>query len=272
MARPVMKMPTPQGIGAGQTAHCQLGLGLTYERLYIRMNVDGTPRDVPAADWGTYIDEIRLMVDGDAKITIDAADLVKLNTFYGHPPVDGTLTLFLSRPWMRTPDGEDQTAYGTAFGTIKSFSLEMDLKTGITINELNVYAMQSPGRPFGPHLRIQRYVHNQSLVGVAEIAGINRGNYALSALHLTSADIDTVELHVDNRKVMDMDPVVREAHNTIAGRTEQAGMTHIDMMAENRLSQSMPMAVNDFRLKADFTAIAGNVSIYAESIQPGPTR
>jgi len=267
MARPVKKMPTPLGIGAGQTAHCQLPLGLTYERLYIRANVDAIPRDVPATDWGTYIDEIRLMVNGDAKITITAADLAKLNAYYGQTDTTGSLALFLSRPWMRTPDGEDQTAYGTLSG-ISSFSLEMDLKTGQTFNKVEVYAMQSPGRPFGPHLRLQRYVHNQGVTGEAEIADIIRGQYALGALHVTTASIDDVELHVDNRKVMDMDKVIRTTHNTIAGRTEQAGMTHIDLLAENRLGQALPMAVSDFRLKADFTA-TGNFSIYAESIQ-GP--
>ena len=78
MAKPVKKMPTPLGIGAGQTASVQLPLGLTYERLYIFANVDAVPRDVPVSAWGTYVDEIRLMVDGDTKIQITAADLVSL--------------------------------------------------------------------------------------------------------------------------------------------------------------------------------------------------
>ena len=267
MARPVKKMPTPLGIGAGQTAHVQLPLGLTYERFYIRANVDAVPRDIPAADWGTYINEIRLMVNGDAQITITAADLAKLNAYYGKTDVTGSLAMYLSRPWMRTPDGEDQTAYGTATG-MSSFSLEMDLKTGVTINKLEVYAMLSPGRPYGPHLRIQRYVHNQGVTGQAEIADIIRGNYALGAMHVTTDQINNVELLVDNRKVMDMDKVIRLTHNTVAGRTEQVGMTHVDLLAENRLGQAMPMAVSDFRLKVDFAA-TGNFSIYAESIQ-GP--
>lgn len=265
MGRPVKKMPTPLGIGPGQTASCQLPLGLTYERLYIRLDDASGP--VVISKFADFIDEIRLMVNGDARITITAADLVKLNRYYDQDMVAGCLPLFLSRPWMRTPDGEDQTAYGTALG-ISSFSLEMDLKTGVTIKSLDVYAMQSPGRPFGPHLRIQRYVHNQGVVGEAEIADIIRGNYALGALHFTTDDIGDVELHVDNRKVLDMDSTVRAAHNTLAGRTQQPGMTHVDMMPENRLALSMPMAVQDFRLKADFTA-TGNVSIYAESIQGG---
>lgn len=265
MTRPVKKMPTPLGIGAGQTASVQLPLGLTYERLYIRMNVDGTPRDVPAADWGSYIDEIRLLVDGDSRIQIDANDLVALNQFYGETPVDGVLPIFLSRPWARTPGGEDQTAYGTA-GGMASFSLEMDLKSGITVNSLNVYAMQSPGRPFGAHLRIQRYVHNQGVTGEAEIADIPRGNYAMGALHLNTDAIGQAEVHVDNRKILDMDPEIRDAHAAVSGRTPQTGFTHVDFLAENRLGEALPMNVSDFRLKLDFTT-TGNFSIYAESVR-----
>ena len=266
MTRPLKKMPTPLGIGAGQTASVNLPLGLTYERLYIRMNVDGVPRDVPAADWGTYIDEIRLMVDGDSKIQIDAADLVSLNQYYGETPEDGALPIFLSRPWMRTISGEDQTGYGTAQGSVASFSLEMDLKTGITVNSLNVYAVQSPGRPFGPHLRIQRYVHNQGVTGEAEIADIVRGPYAMLALHVNTGAIGDAEILADQRKVHDSDAVIRDAHHAIAGRVPQAGFTHLDFVPENRLAEAMPMALQDFRAKLDFSA-TGNFSIYAESVQ-----
>lgn len=267
MTRTLKKMPTPLGIGPGQTASVSLPLGLTYERLYIRMNVDATPRDVPAAAWGTYIDEIRLMVDGESKIQITAADLVKLNQFYGQSMASGVLPLFLSRPWMRTVGGEDQTGYGTA-GGMAAFTLEMDLKSGITINSLTVSAVQSPGRPFGPHLRVQRYIHNQGVTGEAEIADIVRGNYAMLALHAATADITTVEVHADNRKVHESDKPLRAAHYGVIKRTPQAGFTHIDFCTENRLAEAMPMALQDFRLKLNFTS-TGNHSIYAESVQ-GP--
>ncbi len=259
-------MPTPLGIGAGQTASVNLPLGLTYERLYIRLNIqDGTAVDVAAADWGTYIDEIRLMVDGDSKIQITAADLVKLNQFHGQSMKDGALPLFLSRPWMRTISGEDQTGYGTN-GGMASFTLEMDLKAGITVNSLNVYAVQSQGRPFGPHLRIQRYVHNQGVTGEAEIADIVRGPYAMLGLHLNTAAIKGVEIHADNRKVHESDKAIRAAHYEVVGRAPQAGFTHVDFTAENRLSEAMPMSLQDFRMKLEFTA-TGNFSIYAESVQ-----
>lgn len=266
MTRTVKRMPTPLGIGAGQTASVNLPLGLTYERLYIRLNIqDGTAVDVAAADWGNYIDEIRLMVDGDSKIQITAADLVKLNQFYGETIKDGSLPLFLSRPWMRTISGEDQTGYGTA-GGVATFTLEMDLKAGINVNFLKVYAVQSAGKPFGPHLRIQRFVHTQGVTGEAEIADIPRGQYAMLGLHVNTAAITDVEIHADNRKVLDFDKAIRAAHYEVAGRVPQTGFTHVDFCAENRLAEAMPMALQDFRMKLDFTG-TGNFSIYAESVQ-----
>jgi len=267
MTRSLKRMPTPQGIGGGQTATVNLPLGLTYERLYIKANVnDGVSNvDVPVADWGDYFGELRLMVDGDSKIQIDAGDLASLNLYYGQTMKAGVLPLFLSRPWMRTIDGEDQTGYGTA-GGMTAFSLEIDVKAAVTVNSLEVYAVQSKGRPFAAHLRVQRYVHNQGVTGEAEIADIVRGAYAMLAMHMTTAAVDDVEVHVDQRKVHDSDKVLRAAHYDVIGRVPQANFTHIDFLTENRLAEAMPMAVQDFRLKLDFTG-TGNSSIYAESIQ-----
>ena len=268
MTRSIKRMPTPLGIGGGQTASVNLPLGLTYHRFYINCNWNnGTvDQDVPVADWGNVIEEVRLMVNGDARITMDAADIAKLNAYYGESMVAGTLPLFLSRPWMRTAGGEDQSAYGTV--GIDTFTLEMDIKTGVTINSLNVYAVQSAATVFGPHLRIQKYVRNQGVTGEAEIDNIVRGPYALMALHVATAAVGKVEVLTDQRKVYETNKSVRNAHADVADRTPQAGMTHIDLIGENRLSEALPMNVQDFRLALEFEA-TGNFAIYAESLVGG---
>lgn len=264
--RILKKMPTPQGIGAGQTASINLPLGLTYERFYLRLNVDNAPaRDLPFSELGDYVEEIRLLVNGDAKITISGADLVKLNQYYDLDQLAGGVPLTLSRPWMRTAGGEDQSGYGTA-GGVDSFTMEIDLADGQTYNSVLVYAVQSPGRPFGAHLRIQRFSETQGLAGEGEIADIPRGAYALMALHMTTANITRVEVHADQRKVHESDTVIRNLHQKIAGRVPQAGMTHVDFLTENRIGNALPMALQDFRVKATYTA-AANFSIYAESLQ-----
>lgn len=265
MTRKISRMPTPLGIGPGQTASVNLPLGLTYNTLYIRANWDngGSDEDVAVSDWGSVIKEIRLMVNGDARITIDAADLVKLNQFYGQSMVAGTLPLFLARPWMRTAGGEDQTAYGTQ--GINTFTIEMDIASGATVNNLEVYAVQSPARPFGPHLRIQKYTRNQGVTGEAEIDNIVRGPYAMMAMHVSTDSIGEVEVLADQRKVYEADSSIRQAHADVSGRAPQAGFTHIDLIGENRLSEALPMNLQDFRLNLDFQT-TGNFSIYAESL------
>ena len=269
MTSPIKKMPTPLGVGAGQTASVQLPLGLTYERLYMEFTVDGNPRKLPIAEMGDYIDEVRLMVDGDTKIQIKASDLVKLNKFYGQNGKPGVLDLFLAQPWMQTIDGQKQTAYGTR-GGLSSFALEMDLKSGKTFAKVDVYALQSPGTAFGPHLRIQRYVHNQGVTGEAEISDIMRGNYSMAALHVNTDEIEDVEIMWDNRKILETSKSIRAAHYDVTKRNPQAGFTHIDFLSENILAEALPMAVSDFRLNPTFTA-TGNFSIYAVSIQSPAT-
>lgn len=267
MTRPLKRMPTPLGVGAGQTASCNLPLGLTYDRLYIRLNVDvaTVATDVAQADWATYINEVRLMVDGDAKIEMSASALVAMNAYYGQSMVDGVLPLFLSRPWMRTINGEDQTGYGT-MGGISTLSLELDLKDGITINSLEVYASQSDGKPFGPHLRVQKITRNQGVTGEAQISEINRGPYVMLAMHVATASIADVEVLADERVVHKSDKALRDAHYGVIGRVPQAGFTHVDFVTENRLAEAMPMALQDFRVNLDFTA-TGNFPIYLESLQ-----
>lgn len=268
MARVIRKMSAPNTKEAGETATASLPIGMTYDQLFIDMiaTKNGDPAaKVPVNDWGSYIGEIRLMVNGDAKFTIDAADLVKFNKYYAQEMVPGVLPIFLARPWMRTVDGEDSTSYKTGAG-VDSFFIEMDLKDGITVSTLKISAMQSPGQQWGPHLSIRKMTHAQSLVGKAEITQLRRGGFAKFAMHVTTTEIDDVELVVNTREFVKMSKSVRSAHNAILGRVEQPGMTHIDL-AGNRLGEAVPMNVQSFHLNLDFTD-TGNSTIYTETLDP----
>jgi hypothetical protein len=240
-----------------------LPLGYTYNRLMIHME-DGSGT-IDEADWGTNLGDIRLMVDGDAKIEIAAADLVDLNNFYGHTHDTGVLSLFLSRHWARTWQGEDLTGYGTA-GGISSLTLEVDIKAGITVGTFGVYAVQSAPTPWGPHLRVQRFNENVAATGDVEIAFLPKGPYVAAALHLKSANISNVQAFTNDRKFHDTIAVIRDQHNKIAGRVPQAAFTHVDFLNENRVVEAVPMDVLDFRVKCTFTG-TGAVPMYWESIQ-----
>lgn len=268
-------LPTPQGIGAGQTATLNLPLGPTYDRIDIEMKTGGgAGTDVAVADWGTNIDDIRLKVDGRTQIEISAADLVKHNQFYKLDLVDGVLSLHLNAPWARTIGGEDLGGYGTA-GGMSSFTLEIDLKSGITINTLLCRYVQGDTKQFGPHTTIRRLAKSFAAVGLDEIADIPRGAYNLLALHITSGDIGHVEVEAEGQTHHDTLSKSRLNQYAITGRAKQTGMTHIDFVTKNRIAfvdngqiraEAFPMAVQDFRLKLDFEVAPGTYEIYQYAI------
>jgi len=268
MTRRIEKLPTPQGIGVGQTATLNLPLGPTYHRFDLRLKAaatGSTAANVPAADWGDYIDDIRLIVDGDVRIEISAEQLVKRAQFFGYTLQAGVLPLFLSMPWARTMGGEDQTAYGT-FGGMSSFTLEVDFKDSVVLGSFRVYAEQSEPMPFGPHLRIQRFAKSFSVIGVDEISDLPRSAYALLGIDVTSTSIGEVEILANNNRVHVSDKEIRQSNHVIAERTKQTGMTHLDFMPQGRVNEAMPMALQDFRLKLDFTTAPAAYDLYLTSI------
>ncbi len=268
MSNRIERLPTPSGTGAGQTATLNLPIGPTYHRLDLRLKasaLSGTAADVPAANWDDYIDDIRIVVNGDTKIEATALFMVNRANHFKQTLVAGVLPLFLTMPWARTAGGEDQTAYGTAVG-MASFTLEVDFKAGVNIGKFEVYAEQSAPQAFGPHLRIQRFAQSFASIGEEHIADLPRGPHNLFGIDITSSNISEIEILADNRRVHVSDKQIRANQLNITGRVQQTDVTHLDFMAENRVNNIMPMLLQDFRLKLKFTVAPGAYDIYTTGI------
>lgn len=271
MSRRISKLPSPQAVAAGQTAIVNIPLGPTYHRFDIDFAAStGADPVVPIAadDWGDYIGEIRLKVDGDVKIGITAERMMSRNKQYSQATVAGILSLFLHMPWARTAGGEDNGAYGTAAG-MSTFTLEMDIKPGINVGLMEVSAEVSQQLPFGPHLQIRRFAKSFTVIGEDEIPDIPRGAYVLLGLDITSAEIGKVEVEAEQRITHESNKRVRENALLIAGRTPQPGMTHIDFMGQNRVDSSFQMNWTDFRIRLDFEAAPNAYDIYMTSLHRG---
>jgi hypothetical protein len=161
--------------------------------------------------------------------------------------------------------GEDNTAYGTATG-IASFTLEVDFKDGIIINDFDVTAIQTAPSAFGTHLRIQKFSDSMAMAGVREISDLPLGPYNMLSLHMTTDKVGDLRVLADNRQIFEANKVMRNAHLALSGRNPQAGMTHIDFTPDNRLSEALPMALSDFRIKATITEPNQQWSLYAMSL------
>ncbi len=267
--RQIQKIATPGSIAAGQTSTFNLPLGPTYHRIYIELTAattGNTPVPVAAADWGTFIDDIRLIVNGDTRIEWNAVDLVAFNTYNGQTPEPGVLPIFLSLPWMRTTIGEDSTAYGTASG-MASFTLELDMKTGIDIGVLEARAVVDEPQAWGAHLRVQRFNKQFGLQGDVEVSDLPLGPYNMLGMHISSDAVDKVELLANNVKIFDTTKRLRDTHQGIIGKVPQTGYTHIELLGENRNSEALPMLMNDFRLTMGLTSDNVQMRLAAVSVQ-----
>lgn len=273
-------LPTASGAAAGQTAIFECAIGPTYERFDFELNVDvgGTPTDVAAENWGNYIDDIRVIVDSSTRIEITADDLVMLNQFYGLPVTDGVLALHLTSPYARTINGEDIGAYGTYSG-VTSLNIEVDFKSGITINKFRGRYIAGKQKPFGTHRVIKRLTGNFSAVGEDDFQDVPKGQHNMLGLHINKADIGRLRVEANGYVQQDTEKVSRRHALALAGRFQQPDMTHVDFVGKNRIALTMsdgsvkaeafPMGeqlINDFRVKMDFESIPLNYRILMDTI------
>ncbi|MEL6284035.1 MAG: major capsid protein P2, partial [Pseudomonadota bacterium] len=256
----------------GQTATRSLPLGLTYHALYVQMKYDnaGTPTDIPAANWATYVGEVRLIVNGEVKWRIDAADLISLAKFYGRDVKDGILPLYLARPWQRTVNGEDALAWGTESG-VQSLVIELDLESGYTLSSISIRSRKSRPRAFGEHLVIRKMHKNIGSTGEHEISdlpiGDSGGRYRLIGAHWKTAGIDKWKVIVNSQEFRDQDRAYAEQVNEEHGLVHQANFTHVLMADRARLDDALPMNLQDFRFRGEFSA-TGNFAYYTEEVRP----
>jgi len=261
------KMPSFNAVAPGQTAICNVPVGMSYHQFRIRYKAGATPTDATEAVFGTDFSEIRLLVDGDVKWRLTGNELIALNKYYGIYDsgfVDGVLQMLFSRPWHRTAQAEDLTRLGTA--DVQTLTLEIDLAAGAVNPQLTLYAVQGEPAPLGDHVCIRKFAFNAAAVGIREISELPRGPYALLAAHMVTGNIADVEVEADQRIVFQADRQLAESYYEETQRLWQTGYFHIDFSATDRLSDALPLSLRDFRIKANVTA-AGSFPILLERLE-----
>ena len=250
MARLIKKMPDPQNVVAGQRATVRLPVGNTYNMLFIRAKTAGA--DMTEAQMKSMLGDVRLLIDGDLKIEASATELLDLAKYYGVTIQNGVLPVIFSRPWQRSIVGEDVLSYGTA--DVSTMDLTVDIDSGATTPTLELYAIQSQGTPLGQHCVIKRHSRTVSATGEVEEANLPRGDFGLMALHLTTDAVSTVEVRANERKAHESDLATRKFRDSLTNKTHQTGYTHINFCETDRVSDVLPLALEDFRVITNHTA------------------
>jgi len=263
MPKLTRKMPSFEGVAAGQTATARLPIGLTYNALII------TYAGVTLAQ----LTELRLVANGKTlQRLVGGAVLDSLNQFDGRNAAAGTLTLDLERYGLRTRAGAELTSVGTGDPKdkrrISTLSLEIDIDAGAAAPVLSLKALQSAPRPAGVLKHVRVFGFDPSAAGDFEIADLPRMGLINRVIFTEGAAINSIKLERDGYTVFERNTAENEVIQADGVRVPQANYWAVDFSEEGNGQDALAVAgVRDLRFTLDMAG-AGHVNAIVEYIAP----
>jgi len=267
--RNLRKMPSPNSVGAGQTATFDLPTGaVKYHSLMFKYQESGAPAN--QANIETDLTEIRINVNGRTQRVFSAAQRNKINAFYGIPFSTGLLKEFFSEPWRRTPQGEDALGWGT--DGLATLQVEVDIVAGATSPVLDLWAEISDVREtMGIIKKMRRFQIGVTSVGDRQVQNLPRvgtSYYALHAFEGADGDITNVQVKTNNLIRFDAPSDIVNAVYGAESLTDQSGMFSVSFDRTRRVGDALSMAnVSDYLLTATM-ANATDFTIVTEEAGP----
>lgn len=263
MPKTTRKMPSFEGVAAGQTATLRLPIGRTYEQLLI------TYSGATLAQ----LNELRIIANGEVihRIT-ELAKLDSMNQFEGRAAASGVIVFDFNRFNMRTRAGEEFTGLGTGVledpNKITTLSLEIDIDAAAVGSALSCKAVQSPPRPVGQILKTRQFIYTAGAAGEFEISDLPKGdsiNKVYFGNHVANVYTKVV-IERDNFIEFERSVAENELIQTDGVRTPQAGYVVYDPTENGNGSENLATAgVQDLRFRLTLTN-AGQVPVTVETI------
>ena len=263
-------------VAAGQTATLALPVGaIVYQGLNLVYGTS-TAGGPNRANMEAEIDEIRLKLNGKVQRVMSAAQLFKINEVQGVAVRDGHLPIFLGEPWRRSSQGEDSLAWGMA--DINDFTIEVDIDAAASSPTLEARpVIERVSRPLGPIVKWRRFTVPVSAVGIVNVTTLPKLDAYLK-LHAFSANINAVEVNVDQRQVWDLTKAQMDNLYADNGITLPSGLASLLFDYTGRVSDALPMfnrdgvggparQVSEFRVDFDMSA-ATAFDLITETLGP----
>lgn len=263
MRHQLRRLPSANTVAAGATSTFQIPLGPTYRSFELRPTIAGA--DATEAEMRAQIERVRVKINGIARIDVAGTRLLDLYEYYGFTIDAGVFPILLTRPYARTPEGEENVAVGT--NNVDTLTVEIDLAAGATIDALPMDAwMTLERRDLGIIFEVRENSFVASGAGQLEIPTLPKSNGDLAALHLFSANITALQILIDSAVHFDGD--IETMHNVLkrVSRVPVTNVVHFEATALDRLNDALPLAnVQDFRQKLTMSG-AGTVVAVVETI------
>lgn len=262
-------MPSPEGVGAGQTATFKLPIGKMYHELQLSYT------GVTLAE----MTEIRVMVNGKVIHRYSATERNTINMFDGRLTAGGILVIPFERYNLKTLVAERETALNTgsmnAQGVgITQLTVEIDLDAGIiTSPVLSMNATQSTRKEGGAGTVLHCVKHSYSVAGAGnfEISDLPRGQQTSIALNriffIPSAnDITEMKIERNQYNIFQRTKALNERIQRNGVRTPQVGVVAIDKSENGEGGNWIDLlGISDYRYHLEVTG-ACTIQILSENV------
>lgn len=268
----IIKLPQFQNVGPNQRVSLPLNLGVTYEKIYIRLGTNITP---------ALISNIVLKINNKEFIRWDrAADLIALNAYKGNQTNNGYLTLDFTERLAREEVGMKLgTIAATAEAGVQSLSLEFDLGNYVVAAGSTIDGWADIEAPSANKI-IQRVQAQQKVIGGAAqeqvIIPFGQNGFQVKRLIVKHQFVSSIKVRRDGVDIYEDLPVALGNQRQVDfGRTPQAGYHILDFMPDSLQSNALntafvqvakdravPVENLDLRIT---TSAADVLTIYTES-------
>lgn len=251
-------MPPFDGYAAGQTATLRCPIGLTYHALLLF--IDG-----PTV---AQLTELRVIANGVTIHRYSAADLLKLNVYFGFPTTAEYYYISFDRAHLLQRAGMELTALGTGDPDdptpIQTLTVEVDVAAGATTTKIEAWAIQSDPTPAGLIRKVRKFGYAIAAAGDLQISDLPKGDL-INSLMIVGAPT-RLRVEVNNYAVFD--------RTTVANRVIQAnGYERVPGNADYFFDTSeygyasdalVTAGVADLRFIATFGASDADIPVYVE--------
>lgn len=265
----VDQMPDFTNIGAGLKALCRPALGQAYLWMQFFFTVAGAAASKAIIQ--AQVSNIRVLVDGIVKFELSGTETIYVAEYYRTNCVaaTGVVPIFFARPWMEDLRNQDGPAYGLM--GVDSFTVEITLAGGATINGIGGYATTTDDEGLGEHIVTTKLGRNFGSAGLETINDLPLDpQWSMYSLHFVTATvINLLEVLADGARVVYGVPAVlnqRLVYMT-SPRGIQAGYTPIDLTPRNRNIDSLPLIMNKLACRVTWNAAPGAYGIITEVVQ-----
>tara|TARA_R110000737_G_C14623309_1_gene493992 strand:- start:3947 stop:4753 length:807 start_codon:yes stop_codon:yes gene_type:complete len=263
MPKTTRKLPSFEGVAAGQTASIRLPIGRTYEQLLI------TYGGATIAQ----LTELRIVANGEVIHRVTAlTKLDSMNKFEGRAAASGVIVFDFNRYGLRTRAGEEFTGLGTGVlddpNKITTLTAEIDIAAAATSPTLSAKAIQSPPRAVGFIKKTRQFIYTAGASGEFEISDLPKGDTINKIFIGNQGTIGITKVVIERDNFIEFERSVAENSliQTDGVRVPQSGYVVYDPTEAGNGSESLATAgVQDLRIRLTLTT-AGQVPLTVETI------